>query len=501
MKPILRMLRAKPAVIFAIAAALTAGGILIAQEAGRGSGGQGLDGLRPFRSELPIPELREGVRDADGTVRIPLRIREGEVRFLGSTPTPTIGYDGDYLGPTIRVRKGDRVRMMVENGLDEPTTVHWHGLRVPAEADGGPHQVIAAGGTWSPEFPIIQEAATLWYHPHLMGATAEQVYRGLAGMFIIDDENSDSLGLPSEYGVDDIPLVLQDRRFYQDGTFAYEPTMHDFMAGFQGNALLVNGALAPRKEVPGGLVRLRILNGSNGSVFRLTLSDGSPFRVIASDGGFLEKPLERDELILSAGERIDVLADFSRMQRGDQIYLVTEIYQGPTFRAVRFDIGSGARRGGSAEQTGGGSVVAERLNRIEPFPEAEAKRVRPFVMSTGMGGVMLINGRRMDMMRVDERVPLGETEIWEISNRGMGMMSVPHSFHVHGTQFQVLTLNGAAPPPVLGGWKDTVLLWPGDVVRIIVRFDDYTGLYMYHCHVLEHEDSGMMGQFEVIRKE
>ncbi len=440
---------------------------------------------------LPIPPLLQYETLQNGTKLFHLEADEGSREFFAGKSTRTLGYNGDYLGPTIRVSRGDEVIIRVKNSLRDPTTVHWHGADVPADSDGGPHQGIASGESWDADFQVRQKAATLWYHPHFVGTTGEQVYKGLAGLFIIDDEISGNLDLPMEYGVDDIPVILQERKFDRNGKFSYRPSMPDKMHGYFGNEILVNGAILPYKNVPRGPVRLRILNGSNSSLLRITFDGLSEVHQVASDGGFLEKPVALSYLVLSPGERAEVIADFS-LTNGSSVMMNTESNGGEIYDALEF-------RPVGARQPAWEAM--ESLVTVEDIPESEASKTRRFSMQSGMGARMTINGKVMDMNRVDERLRLGDTEIWEIENRDgmgggmMGGMNQPHSFHVHAVQFRILDINGRAPPAQLAGWKDTVLLWPGDRVRIIARYDSYRGLYMYHCHLLEHEDNGMMGQF------
>lgn len=433
---------------------------------------------------LPIPPLLEPEVISDGTKLFLLEADEGERVFQNGKTTRTLGYNGDYLGPTIRFSRGDNVTIRVKNSLRDPTTVHWHGADVPAESDGGPHQGILPGGSWDADFLVRQQATTLWYHPHFIEATAEQVYQGLAGMIIIDDEISGTLGLPENYGVDDIPVILQERRFDNSGRFSFRPGRRDLMMGYFGNTVLVNGALSPVKEVPRGPVRLRLLNGSNSSLLRISFEGLPEVQQISSDGGFLERPIGMKFIILSPGERAEVIADFSQATLS-RVVLRADSNSGQSYQAMEF------LPSGSAGTAPG---LPETLVTVEKIPESEAVRTRRFALASGMGGRMTINGKTMDMNRIDERVPLGDTEIWEIENRS-GMMGQPHTFHVHSVQFQVLDINGSPPPPEYAGWKDTVLLWPGDRIRIIARFDTYKGIFMYHCHLLEHEDTGMMGQF------
>ncbi len=440
---------------------------------------------------LPIPPLLESEILRDGTKLFRLEADEGERKFLNGKTTHTLGYNGDYLGPSIRVNRGDEVIIRVNNSLREPTTVHWHGADVPAESDGGPHQGIAPGESWDAVFRVQQQAATLWYHPHFVGTTGEQVYEGLAGLFIIEDENSGNLNLPMEYGVDDIPVILQERRFDRNGKFSYQPSMPDKMHGYFGNKILVNGAILPYKNVPRGPVRLRMLNGSNSSLLRITFDGLSKVYQVASDGGFLEKPVSLSYLVLSPGERAEVIADFS-LANGTSVIMNAESNGGEIYDALEF-------RPVGVRQPAWEPMKS--LVTVEDIPESEASITRRFAMQSGMGARMTINGKVMNMDRIDERLRLGDTEIWEIENSDgmgggmMGGMNQPHSFHVHAVQFRILDINGRAPPEQLAGWKDTVLLWPGDRVRIIARYNSYKGLYMYHCHLLEHEDNGMMGQF------
>lgn len=450
-----------------------------------------------FSARLHIPPLLERAGSSGESAPFSLVVQKAQHQFFTTGPTETLGYNGSFLGPTIRVRNGENVKIQVENSIDQITTVHWHGLHVPARWDGGPHQVIEPGEIWKPQFTIDQQAATLWYHPHAMGLTGEHVYRGLAGMFIIEDEYSDNLPLPRNYGIDDIPLVIQDRRFYEDRSFAYTRSMHDIMHGVLGNFLLVNGMVKPFAEVPRGLVRFRLLNGSNASIYRLYLSNDQPFHVIGSDGGFLTKPVGVQELVLAAGERAEILVDFGGSSSGDRLRVVVDQFNGNTYEALELLV-SGDR----AEQ----STVVSSLREQPRLAESTADRTRYFAMETmsgrGMGmrggNRLSINGKKMDMNRIDETIPLGSTEIWELENRSASMMQLPHSMHLHDVQFNILDRNGKPPEPIEAGRKDTVLLWPNDKVRLIARFLDYTGIYMYHCHMLEHEDDGMMGQFEVV---
>jgi FtsP/CotA-like multicopper oxidase with cupredoxin domain len=460
--------------------------------------------------------------------RYDLRIRADETEFFPEVTTPTLGVNRSYLGPTIRCRAGDHVAMQVTNTLDEPTTLHWHGLHLPARHDGGPHQIVRPGATWSPDFDIKQQASLCWYHSHLMGRTGDQVLRGLAGLFLIEDEESDTLGLPSEYGVDDIPLIIQDRRFNRNGRFEYLSAMHDVMMGYKGNIILVNGTVEPHVVLRRQRTRLRILNASNSRIYMLGRDDGNDLVVIGSDGGLLEQPVHQRRMRLGPGERAELLVDLSSNSTVRLMSYPDAVATG----MGRGMMGPGMMMGGMAGNTETFPVIELRAETVEPnasplpskliqaanWTPSQAVRTRTFTLDMAMmgmmgggmmgrgmmggggmmsGGMMGINGRPMNMRRIDERVPLGSIEIWEIRNT----TPLVHPFHIHNVQFRILDRNGRAPLPHERGLKDTVLVDPGSSVRFITEFSDYadaTHPYMYHCHILEHEDAGMMGQFVVV---
>ena len=435
----------------------------------------------PIINRLPIPAILEDKNPDPGKADFELVAQRSETEFFSGKLTETYGYNGSYLGPTIRVKRGQEVNIKVRNLLDEVTAVHWHGGLVPGEMDGGTHQEIPAGGEWNPHFTIEQVAATLWYHPHPLGLTGPQVYKGLAGFFIIDDEVSENLNIPKDYGINDIPLVIQDRRFDEDGTLLYMTKYNDDLRGMYGDTILVNGAVSPVLEVGTIKMRFRILNGSNARIYTLSLSDGSSFTQIASDNGFLESPIELSTLMLSPGERIEVIVDFSNYSVGDVITL-----DSPGFRIMDFSVNK------EASDT---TTIPEKITTIAKIPESMSVKTRTFELS-GWRFSASINGLQMNletgMGTIHEFVNLGDTEIWEISESGTNMS---HSFHVHGIHFQVLDRNGQPPPANEQGWKDTVLIHPSEKLRFIATFS-YKGIYMLHCHNLEHEDAGMMIQYE-----
>lgn len=427
-------------------------------------------------NELKIPTLLQDLNPDPLVTDYELKAMEGQSEFIEGKKTDTYGYNGNYLGPVLKLRTGEEVNIKVSNSLRDTTTMHWHGLVVDGEDDGGPHQGILPGETWTPNFIVDQPAATLWFHPHLMGNTADQVYQGLSGLIYVEDELSDSLMIPKDYGIDDIPLIVQDRNFRADGSFDYSVSM---MGTVPGNTILVNGTPSPYFNVMDGKVRFRILNASNSENFVFTLSDGGEFNQIASDGGFLSAPFQRKSLFLAPAERAEVIVDFSKSN--GTVFLMagkTEILELRLADVLR-DSGE----------------IPQALAKIEEIPLGNSPRERTFIMQN-MGITGTINGKYFDIDRIDEEVQQNETEVWTIINQGGMMQSSGHPFHVHGTQFQVISRNGEKPTAEESGFKDTVFVDNGEEVRIKVRFS-HVGIYMYHCHILEHEDNGMMGQFSV----
>jgi len=343
----------------------------------------------------------------------------------------------------------------------------------------------------------MNEEATFWYHPHLEGKTAKHVYHGLAGLLIVKDPLSD-LDLPDQYGIDDIPVIVQDKVIAADGSFNYPGTRF----GVKGDQSLVNGAIAPVFNAPAQIVRLRLLNGSNARIYNFGFSDDRRFHQIGTDGGLLEGPAPLTRLTLSPGERAEILVDFGG-EENSQVRLMSysseldnlnpfwnsNSLDGSDFDIMTIDVG--------AATANPVTVLPASLTSIGRLPEDQAVRTRPFELEMGFSGPMKINGQSMDLDRIDETIEVNDTEIWEIINKS----EMPHPFHVHDIQFLILTRDGSPPPDNEAGWKDTVLVMPGKTVRIIARFSDFVdpvNPYMFHCHILEHEDAGMMGQFVVV---
>ncbi|ARU53288.1 hypothetical protein CBR64_19475 [Cellulosimicrobium cellulans] len=456
-------------------------------------------GTVEFTRPLAVPPLAES-RVEDGVRVFELEARDGVADLGAAAPTPTIGLNGDYLGPTLRAARGERVRVDVTNALDETTTLHWHGMHLPPAMDGGPHQMVEPGETWSPTWTIDQPAATLWYHPHLHGQTASQVYRGLAGMFLLDDPagaDGPAADLPHEYGVDDVPVILQDKSFHADGRLDDSASFLS-PVGTLGDSVLVNGTPGPYLDVTTERVRLRLLNGSDSRVYDVGLADGGAVQLVGTDGGLLPAPQTVERVRLSPGDRAEVVVTLTPGQSAVLRSFPPELGVNPLFE--RFSGGDDTfdlLELRAAPTLAPSPVVPDVLGSdpAATLDEGDAVRTRTFQLSGRS-----INGRSMDMSRVDEVVTVGETEVWEVT----GLDDTPHNFHVHDVQFRVLDVGGEPPAPDLGGWQDTVYVQPGRVTRLLVRFEasegttDPTTPYMFHCHLLTHEDQGMMGQLVVV---
>lgn len=458
------------------------------------------------REQLRFPE----VIDASKTGKIPLQAQAGSTEFIRGVQSKTLGFNQDYLGPVVKVKNGS-YQADVTNTTSQPISVHWHGLIIPGVADGGPHQVVLPGQNWRPEFEIKQDPSTPWFHNHVHGQTASGVYAGLAGGMIITDGLDDQRGLPSNYGVDDLYLILQDKTFDASGRMVYRPGMDGMTHGFSGDSILVNGQMNSVATVPKGIVRMRLLNGANARIFSLSFSDNRPMHLIATDGGYLDTPKELTELRLAPGERAEILVDF---EDGNPAMLTSlpdanSGMGGMMGRFQRF-----ANMVGSPFEVLSFAATDDNPARITKIPKDLAGNMpslnnsdvtlnREFSLEMGMGngmmgggmmgGEMAINGRSFHMSRIDIGVKSGDIEKWKIS-----ASLLAHPFHIHGAIFQVLTENGNSPRAENTGWKDTVLI--NQEAEILVRFNqraDVKSPYMYHCHILEHEDQGMMGQFTV----
>jgi bilirubin oxidase len=447
-----------------------------------------------------------------------LTVQTGTKQFFGTNNTPTYGYNGNFLGPTLLIKKGDSITLNVTNNLTQKTTVHWHGFHVAPKNDGGPHQIINPGATWRPSFKMRNEAATFWYHPHGEGKTEIQISKGLAGMIIVRDNIEATYTLPRRYKIDDFPLIVQSKAFdvlYQFATATHEDSIN-----------MVNGTIKPFLPTPKQVVRLRLLNASGDRTYNFGLSNNANFYIIGSDGGLLSQPYLTNRVRLSTGERAEILVDFSSYTIGTQLYLksysselpkgiigsdsvgtanivIAEGYysnwlNGADFNVLRFDI------------------IASTANPVTTIPVSFAPKIpisqatvnatrnihfSPDTITSGqqgkVDGPFFMNNKPFHMDSINIISYLNNVEIWKLSNSTM----IAHPFHIHDIEFFVLDINGIPPPPQHQGLKDVFLVQPKDTVRFITKFTTFTDAnvpYMYHCHLLHHEDEGMMGSFLVL---
>jgi FtsP/CotA-like multicopper oxidase with cupredoxin domain len=408
-----------------------------------------------------------------------------------------LGYHSNgLLGPTIKVNSGQPMNVNFVNQLNEKTNIHWHGLKIPANMDGHPENFINAGGSFNYNFTVNQRAGLYWYHPHADGTTGKQVFQGLAGLVIVNDSEETALNLPS--GNRELPLVIQDKRI-SAGSILYAPTMMDQMAGLMGQYILVNGVYAPSHNVETAKYRVRILNGSNARIYNLALSNGASFTVIGNDGGLLATPQTVNSLTVAPGERADLIIDFSSMGLNSELFLISKTFIGGNaqgtqeFKIMKFKV---------TTQVVDNFSIPTTLSSIAPLTESMATKTRNFEISNvdsgSMSGMMMhtINNKSYDANRIDEFVTNGAVEIWTFNNTNG---QEPHPMHLHGVQFQILNRTGGRGTltALEKGWKDMALCMPGEKVKVIVPFNGYTGKFVFHCHNLEHEETGMMGQFQV----
>jgi FtsP/CotA-like multicopper oxidase with cupredoxin domain len=436
----------------------------------------------------------------------------------------TVQPSGSYLGPTLHLRQGQRVRVSFENRLDEDGIVHWHGLHVPQDQDGQPPEVVGPGRTYEYDFVVVDRPGTRWYHPHPHARTGEQVYRGLAGLLVVHGEEPPSLA-----GVAELALVLQDRRLGPDGTLSYIGSRHDTMAGFTGETLVTNGRGEYTVEVERRPYRLRLLNGANSRTSLLSLSVGESLTVIATDGNLLAQASEVPSLVLTPAQRADVWIDFSAYEPGERV----ELLSADTFvesMAMMGGMGMGGGMGAGSDtvteldvvnQVAATFVIGGGTGDDEPRPpddlapfapdavdpgQAVTAEAKTFALSTRRA-THWINDSLWEGREVTEQetVTADTVELWDFVNYS----PMAHPMHLHGRSFSVVerswdddtlasTWDTLAPGVIDDGLRDTVLVFPGQRVRIAVPFGGYEGYFLYHCHILEHEDMGMMRSFRVV---
>lgn len=436
--------------------------------------------------------------------------------FYPGYQTDTYGISASYLAPVLFLKKGDVVSLNVANNLADATTMHWHGLHIAPENDGGPHTPIAPGTVWNPQFEVMNAAGTFWYHPHLHEHTNEQVSKGAAGMIIVRDNIEATLPLPRHYGSDDIPIILQTKPF---NTIKQIP-----LNSHMDSVALVNGTRKAVWQAPAQVVRFRLLNAATDRTFLLGFDANMPFYQIATDAGLMQNPIMLTRLRLAPGERAEILVDLTNKQ-GQTIWLKSIASELPTGIIGAASVGNGMMQlEGYAGNPINGSdfnflkieVGAPTANAITQMPtslvslshpsaaDAQTNRTITFEpqggMMMGVNGPFQFNGQAFDMDVINYTIPLGNTEVWTLNNQTM----IAHPFHIHDIAFWLLERNGQTVPASEQGWKDVVLVMPMSTVKFITTFTDFANPnvpYMYHCHVLLHEDEGMMGQFVVVNPE
>ncbi len=443
---------------------------------------------------IPIPDTLSGTN-------INLMIADSSQQFFSGYYTNTIGYNGSYLGPTIILNKGQNVTMNVNNMLMDTTTTHWHGLHVAPMNDGSPHNPIMSGNTWSPSFTVMDNAATYWYHPHLHGKTMDQVVKGAAGLIIVRDVIESALTLPRTYGVDDIPLICQFQHI--DST-----TKQIILDDELDNITMVNGTINPMVNVPAQVVRLRILNASSHRVLQFGFNDGRTFYQITSDDGLLNSSAALTRLRLGSGERAEILVDFSG-QNGNTYYinqfgneLPSGFPGGPammgnpigpfdniTFNFLQINV--------VPQTVNPVTTMPTTLTTNTPWSSVGSSSMNFLIQGSPMTSMtnFTINGVQYDENAINFTKQQEDVMVWNITNQSM----MAHPFHIHGNHFYITSLGGNTPPANLQGRKDVVLIAPqGGTATLITKYEDFndaTMPYMYHCHILSHEDNGMMGQF------
>lgn len=482
----------------------------------------------PTSPNSPAPTLEATVRDltlslwagpttAEITPGVSTDVYSFGAEVIDGDPA-SVTPSGSYLGPTLHVRTGQRVRITFENRLPDESIVHWHGLVVPQDQDGQPSDAVPPGATYEYDFVIDNPPGTYWYHPHPHERTGQQVYKGLAGLLIV---HGDEPALPT--GNNDLALVLQDRTIGSDGQLRYVNNMHDQMAGFVGQTLVTNGVTNLSIKVRREAYRIRLLNGANSRTQYLTWSTGQPLTAIATDGTLLPEVTDIDGLVLTPAQRTDLWVDFSSFEPGQQI----ELLSADTFIESGAMMGSGMGNGmgneiGSTLDLDPSVAATFAVIDSEPSPGSlpdslgappgfgagdavNLNAPKEMVLSTRRASHW-INNRQWEGREASavETVAANTVELWEFVNQS----PMAHPMHLHGRSFLV-TSRTWDDDSAAGSWatieagvidsglRDTVLVWPGQRVQIAVPFGDDLGYFLYHCHILEHEDAGMMRNFLV----
>jgi len=458
-----------------------------------------------------------------------MKPRQMDAEILPGMQTKSYLYEAQHQGktfynPIIKIRKDDALDITLVNQLDEITIIHWHGLEVAHEDDGHPNNAVGPGASYNYNFSVPNRGGTYWYHPHPDKLVGEQSYFGLGSFFIVEDDENIALkdALDLELGVNDIPLIIQDRNFNDQGQLVFETNPMLQTLGVLGDTILVNKTVKPYLDVDTRIYRFRILNASNSRIYKLSLDKNGtkiPFLIVGNDGGLLDKPYEATEFFIDIAERVEILIDFRGHEVGDDIYLKSGFFDpmdplvdnmeynrpntllnGDEFYVMKFNV---------KNQRNYNLRVPETLSIINPIDTTGADE-RMITLPNPIEGVWFINNFRFEPNEVPLTVNRNTIETWRIENAPLAM---PHPMHIHAFQFQVLerinspdqvsklAIDSSGRLPTDMGWKDTVMVWPGEIVRYAINFStDYAGdqLYLFHCHILEHEDQGMMINYKVV---
>jgi FtsP/CotA-like multicopper oxidase with cupredoxin domain len=438
--------------------------------------------VTPFSVPLRIPPVLQPVRRTFDTDYYEVTQREADIEIVPGTTTSLFTYNGQFPGPTIGAYRGRRVVVAQNNTLANPTAVHLHGGHVAPQHDGYPIDVINPGGSRTYVYPNQQRATTLWYHDHAHHLEAENVFRGLGGFYLIRDGDEFGYGLPT--GQYDVPLMFRDIRLDDNAQVVF--ALNDF----EGRGIvLVNGRPQPYFRVAARKYRFRLLNGSNDRGFRFNLSNGANFVQLASDGGFLPAKVITPSIELFPAERADVVVDFTGLPTGTHVILENLAGESDAARQLmRFEI----------DRTATDNSRIPNDHELPAMPPLETPVVtRDITLALDPNTfVFLLNGKSFDPNRVDFTVRRDQPEVWRITNTDP--FGIPHSLHLHLTQFRVLDRNGTPPGPGEAGWKDTVTVRAGQTVRIAAKFTSYTGRYVFHCHLIDHSTRSMMAQVEIV---
>ena len=449
-----------------------------------------VDIFEPFTQKLKIPKEI----NFEDIAKAKFKVQKSLIPIYPNKNTEVMTFQGDLPSPTIRIQDKDDFELDFTNNLEKPTIIHWHGLIVPEEMDGHPKDSIPNTTTKYYRYKLNQRAGTYWYHAHPHGRTGEQIYYGLSGLYIVENEKEKKLNLPS--GEFELPLMIQDRRFDSDGNLIYKQTAQD-NNGVLGDVIMVNSTPFPYQDVKNTKYRLRILNASSARTYKLAFEGIESFALIGTDAGLLEEPIILKNILIAVAERIDIVVDFKDKKIGDTILLktlgfkeVSNFKSNPNY--PDFDAKMDIMKFQITQLSDKTANLPKKLSTISWLKESDASNSRTITMEVIEGGIWTLNKKSYDMHRVDERVKLGSTEIWILKNTA----HMAHPFHMHGVHFQVLDRTSKIDFPTDKGYKDTVLVMPLETVRIIVTFT-MPGMFVHHCHILEHEDHSMMANFMV----